>query len=388
MTEAQLTLRKSLTRHLRAGHPWVYRDAVEEACGQAGDVITLVDRQGSFVARGLLEAGPIAVRVLTVVDEPIGRAFFARRIRKAFELRAFLDFGDTTAYRLIHGEGDRIPGFVLDRYNEYAVLRCDGDASTRRAPEFIDALVPELDRIGVSNLVLKTGRGREALASVVHGDAPPDRLEVRERGMRLHASLLKGQKTGLFLDHRESRHRVRSLAGGLSVLNLYGYTGGFSVAAGLGGAIEVTTVDIARPALDFADSSWRANDLGAECHRMVAADVSRYLAEETRDRPGLIVSDPPNFAPREDAREEAMSTYTRLHRSCLSRLAPGGLYLAASCSSHIHGPDFDLTLREAAVASGAVVQRLGAWSAPADHPRLDSFPESDYLKVRLLRRIA
>lgn len=383
-----LTLRKPLTRHLHAGHPWVYRDALTPFEAEPGQVATLRDRDGRFVARGLVEDGSIALRILSLVDEEIDASFWSRRVRKALTLRASLDLGDTNAYRLIHGEGDRCPGFVVDRYDRYAVLRCDGAAATAKAQDFAESLFPELKARGVENLLLKTGRGSDAHTRPLFGKAPPERLTVREYGMLLHANLLRGQKTGLFLDHRESRRRVRALSRGQSVLNLYGYTGGFSVAAGLGGATQVTTLDIAKPALEFAQSSWLANDLPAERHQTVASDAGKYLSANEQGAYGLIIADPPNFAPRQSAKPEARQAYTRLHQSCVERLAPGGLYLAASCSSHIGADEFDHTLREGALAAGAIMQRLRAWSAPADHPRLDAYPQMDYLKVRLLRRLA
>jgi 23S rRNA (cytosine1962-C5)-methyltransferase len=210
---------------------------------------------------------------------------------------------------------------------------------------------------------------------------------VEEHGMQLCANLWQGQKTGLFLDHRESRRRVRELSGGLRVLNLYGYTGGFSVAAGLGNATQVITVDIARPALDLAERSWRANRLPDTSHTAQAGDVPALLTTfgERRERFDLIVADPPSFAPSAAAKTAALESYAALHARALGLVASSGLYLAASCSSHISEEDFDLTLREGSRRARRDMQLLERWSAPADHPRLLAFPEGDYLKVLLLR---
>jgi 23S rRNA (cytosine1962-C5)-methyltransferase len=191
----------------------------------------------------------------------------------------------------------------------------------------------------------------------------------------------------LFLDHRETRARVRQLSAGHQVLNLYGYTGGFSIAAGLGGAGSVTTVDLAKPALALAERGWRENDLPPDAHRVRAADVPEYLiaAADGGERYSLIVSDPPNFAPRQSAVPQALQAYEAMHAGVFRLLTAGGLYLAASCSSHVDRAMFEQTLQRAAARARRVVQVLERSGAPADHPRLLAFPEGDYLKIVLVR---
>jgi 23S rRNA (cytosine1962-C5)-methyltransferase len=171
------------------------------------------------------------------------------------------------------------------------------------------------------------------------------------------------------------------------VLNLYGYTGGFSVAAGLGGAVHVDTVDIAAPAIETAVATWAANGLDPSAHDGHVADAPAYLASAREIRFDLVVADPPSFAPRESARAAALESYEKLHAACLGVLGASGLYLAASCSSHVGRADFDATLREGTARAKRTAQILGTWGAPADHPRLASFPEGDYLKVTLARVI-
>jgi 23S rRNA (cytosine1962-C5)-methyltransferase len=204
--------------------------------------------------------------------------------------------------------------------------------------------------------------------------------------MRLIANLWEGQKTGLFLDHRESRARVRALAAAQTVLNLYGYTGGFSVAAALGGAREVTTVDLAKPAIELAVRTFAANQLSVP-HRALAEDVEQFLKREVeaQRRYQLIIADPPNFAPAQAKLEGALESYASLHGSALGLLEPGGLYLAASCSSHVRSQDFLDTLREGARRARRVLTILEQTGAPFDHPRMLAFPEGDYLKVVLVR---
>lgn len=378
-------LRKPLERSLRSGHPWVFRDALEAMAAAPGTAVRVLDRQGRFLAVGLADAGPIAVRVFSLRDEPIDRALFERRIARAFALRERVVPEQTDAYRLLHGEGDGLPGFVCDRYGRCAVLKLDGEAAPAHAAAFTACLTPALSALGVESLIVRTSRKQADGWELVWGAAPPREHIVHERAMRLWTNVYEGQKTGLFLDHRETRRRVRMLARGLSVLNLYGYTGGFSVAAGLGGARRVTTVDLAKPALALAERSFVDNGLSAADHTCVADDALAFLsgARERGERYQLVIADPPNFAPRKTAIENAQKAYEALHSAALAVLEPEGLYLAASCSSHIDRSLFEESLRRGAAHQRRTLQVLERGGAPADHPRILAFPESDYLKVLL-----
>jgi len=347
----------------------------------------VLDKAGRFLAAGLAEAGPIGVRVFSLRDEALDVALFRARIARALQLRARCIPEQTDAYRLLHGEGDGLPGFVCDRYGSAAVLKLDGEAAPAVAAAFLPALTSQLQGLGVTSLILRTSRKQADACEVVWGTAPARELTVQEHGMRLWTNLYEGQKTGLFLDHRETRRRVRQLARGLSVLNLYGYTGGFSVAAGLGGAEHVTTVDSAKPALALAARSFRDNGLREQDHSLHAVDALAFLqsAAKSGTRYQLVIVDPPNFAPRKSAVENAQKAYEALHAAALSVLEPDGLYLAASCSSHIGRSAFEESLRRGAAHARRVVQVLEQSGAPADHPRLLAFPEGDYLKVLLAR---
>ena len=386
--EPVVRLARKLERVLRQGHPWVWRDALVDLSAPAGTVVTVVDAKGGFVARGIADDGPIGVRVLTCNPrEQVDAALFARRIVLADDLRQRGVGEDTDTLRLLHGEGDRLPGVVCDLYGRCAVLRFDGAGAAAWQDVVIESLKPILHRRGVSTLLVRSGRGHQSVSECAFGDPPEGPFEVRELGMRLLVDVIHGQKTGLFLDHRPSRLRVRQLARGLEVLNLYGYTGAFSIAAGLGGATAVDTVDLAAPALELAEASWALNELPAAAHRCHAADVPQYLdrALAKGARWNLIIADPPSFAPRESAVEAALGAYRKLHTSCLSLLEPGGLYLAASCSSHVRRETFEQTVLEAAGKLRRPLQLLDSWSAGTDHPRLPAFPEGDYLKAVLVR---
>lgn len=383
-------LQKKIDGTLRLGHPWIWRDALADFRADAGDVVTVVDARNAFVARGLAEEGPIGVRVFTLQDEPVDESLFSRRIDEAFALRERIVPSETNAYRLLNGEGDRVPGIVCDRYASYATVQLDGAAAPAWRDRVLPILESALKKIGVDTILVRTGKRGERRVDCAVGVSPSEPIEVREHGMILIADLIHGQKTGLFLDHRESRHRVRELSRGRRVLNLYGYTGGFSVAAGLGGATAVTTVDIAPEAIAFAERTFARNVGDSIPHVAIASDVPEFLkgARQRGERFDLIVSDPPSFAPNEEALTRALQSYRTLHQAALRLLAPGGLLVAASCSSHVDRDAFESTLVDAAPVAGQVVQILERDGAPADHPRLSAFPEGDYLKVLLARVVS
>lgn len=397
--EATLTLARPLERALRDGHPWVYRDAVRGSA-PAGSVATLVDARGGFVARGLADDSVIALRVFTTRDESLSEPLLRARIEDAALLRDAVITADTTAYRLVHGEGDRLPGFVVDVYGSIAVLKTDGAGAFAWRDRFASALEPVLKSRGINALLRRASNAGERVAArdgddkaeLVWGTLPDEgarrgRVVVREHGMALVGDLLSGQKTGLFLDQREARKLVRSLARDRRVLNLYSYTGGFSVAAGLGGARAVESVDIAQGAIDLARESWEANALDASLHQAHCEDVWKFLANKTkaRARYDLVIADPPSFAPRADSVAKALDAYKQLHASSLALVAHGGFYLAGSCSSHVTREMFFETLREGARRAKRTLQLIEAKGAPADHPRLLAFSEGDYLKADLYR---
>lgn len=387
--EARARLRKPLERSLALGHPWIYRDALDELDARPGEVVTVLGKRGGFVARGFADAGPIGVRVLTVADEPLGPALFERRVRAAAELRDRVVPPDTDAYRLVHGEGDRLPGLVCDVYGQHAVMQLDGEGVIAWRDQLLEALTPALDARAVTTVLVRTGRRGSKRLELARGAMPDAPVIVREHAMKLEVDLVQGQKTGLFLDHRESRARARALGRGRRVLNLYGYTGGFSVAAGLGGASRVTTVDVAEGAVRAAERNWGHNALDPARHLGETSDVGDWLTSHARghERFDFVIADPPSFAPNEAALEAALASYVELHQRALALVAPGGLYLAASCSSHVDRAAFEQTLRVGAERSRRVLQVLDRWGAPPDHPTLVAFPEGDYLKCTLLRAL-
>jgi 23S rRNA (cytosine1962-C5)-methyltransferase len=383
-----LKLKKALSRVLSEGHPWIFKDALEGSAS-TGQVVTINDHKNRFVCRGIADAGPIGVRVFTNIDEPLDTTLFENRIASAVSLRSQIILDDTTGYRLIHGEGDRLPGVVCDVYADYAVLQFDGKGILHWQDTIVDILKPILLDKNIPNLLIRSRVGQEHQVNPVLGQLPQMPILILEHGMKLLVDPLRGQKTGLFLDHRESRRRTRQMAKYLRVLNLYGYTGGFSIAAGLGQARQVDTVDISSGAIDLAQKNWELNNLDPSIHNLHVSDVRNFLqkAAGSRKEYDLIIADPPSFAPRESNVLAAKKAYEGLHCACLKRLINGGYYLAASCSSHIRADTFENTLKKGASKAHCSIQLIDRWSAPGDHPRLLSFPEGEYLKVMLIRKL-
>lgn len=391
----ELKLVKDVRSSIDAGHPWIYRDALERSDARPGELVRVVERDRSTLALGFADEGVIALRIVARKKSELEGDPIRSRLASALAVRGAFLGEDTTAFRWVHGEADRLPGLVVDVYGAFAVVRFDSTGAERFVLEACpgpargeQGLVAALRaaRPSLAGVLVRKGRGEAKEVRLVWGEEPPQPVRVTEHGMVMLADLRHGQKTGLFLDHRESRRRIRGLARGRDVLNLYGYTGGFSIAAGLGGARSVETVDVAEAALALAEAGWSANGLPVGAHTRSTEDVPRFLeqAREASRQYDLIVGDPPSFAPNEAAVPNAMRSYRALHRACLRLLRPGGLYLAASCSSHIGTERFDRTIREAVEKIPRHVRILERWGGAADHPRLPAFPEGDYLKCVLL----
>jgi 23S rRNA (cytosine1962-C5)-methyltransferase len=387
----QVALRhRSTADRLMRGHPWVWRDAIAEGFegAKVGEEVRVVAPDGAELGHGLADPGsPIAVRLWTHGREPIDRLLWLARAERACALRARLFEGARTdAFRVLHGEGDRMPGLVVDRYGSVAVGRADGDAALAHVHDLADALWPALASWGVSTFVCRIGeKGQPPGLQVLRGEAPPDTVRVEEHGVPFVVDIARGQKTGAFLDQRDNRKLVGEIAGGRRVLNLFSYAGGFSLHAALGGARHVTSVDVAVAAHATAQASFRAAGVDPAGHAFVTADVRAFLdgARARSETWDLVVSDPPSFAPSEKAVPRALSAYRALHRTCAAVLAPGGILCASSCSSHVDAPAFLATLDDVALG-GRALSVLELRGAGPDHPTLAGFPEGRYLKFAVL----
>jgi 23S rRNA (cytosine1962-C5)-methyltransferase len=368
----------------------VWRDSVAQGLAglPVGAEVEVVSSTGEPAGHGFADPGsPIAVRLWTHGRAPVDAGVLRSRAERASAVRAPLFAGARTdAFRVVHGEGDRMPGFVVDRYGPIAVARTDGDAAAVRLPDVAAALWPVLAQAGVTSLVHRTGaKGETPRLEVLSGEAAPDTVQVEEHGIPFVVDLARGQKTGAFLDQRDNRRRVGELARGRRVLNLYSYAGGFSLHAALGGARHVTSVDVAAAAHATAQASFRAAGVDPSKHAFVTADVRAFLdgARDRGDAWDLIVSDPPSFAPSERAVARALAAYRALHRACADVLAPSGVLCASSCSSHVDAVAFVATLDDAALGRGDL-SVLEVRGAGADHPSLAAFPEGRYLKFVVL----
>lgn len=369
---------------VRRGHPWVYRDQLTDTpSAPAGQEVRVVGPDGATLGHGLFEPdSPIAVRLWTRGDASVSDGLLEARLDRALAWRtALFPPPNTTAYRLVHGEGDRTPGFVVDRYEHVAVLRTDGDAAARRVDWFVRALWPRVRATGVTVLALRAAGARPV---AIEGTLP-ETVDVREHGVPLRVDLVAGQKTGAFLDQRENRVRVGALARGRRVLNLFSYQGGFSLTAALGGAVHTTSVDLAARAHATAQVSFRLAGVDPAKHAFVTADAFTFLDQAGRAGKtwDLVVSDPPSFAPSEKARPSALASYRRLHRACAAVLAPGGILCAGSCSSHVDATAFLATLDDDALGRADLCLRE-TFGPPADHPTLPGWPEGRYLKFAVL----
>lgn len=378
---AVAVLRKPLEQAIRLGHPWVFAASLGLPTGlRTGAAVDLHDQRGRFLARGLYDAdSPIALRLWTRrADEAIDGRLLRRRVREAAALRRpLVDPAAVDAWRLLHGEADGLPGLVVDRYGEAAVIKADTPAVAALLPALAEALKaqhPELKSVAE--------RAADGELRPLSGPAPGDPLLVREHDLRLEADLRRGHKTGLYLDQRENRRRVGRLAAGRRVLNLFAYTGGFSVAAALGGASQVCSVDIAAPALDAARRNFAHSglDAGDGAYGFVAADCLDFLSGDER-RWDLIVLDPPSMAPSAAALPKALAQYRLLNQRCLERLAPGGILVSCSCSSHVSAADLRSVIAEAASLAGRELRLFALHGPGPDHPSLPGFPEGDYLQA-------
>ncbi len=396
MNVVRLALRPGLARHLRAGHPWVFRKGLEQVPRiPPGSVVDLTEG-GKFVARGYFDPhSPIAVRVLTRdVRDTIDGAFLEGRISRALRLRrTLLDLSATDAFRWLHGEADGLPGVVVDLYGSLAVVKLYSAGLTPYRAMLASALravMPELSGIlgrdqaaDVETLEEDAGQGGGQLLF----GAAPEYVTIREKGVRFRVDPWRGQKTGFFLDQRENRALVRHLAPGARVLNCFCFTGGFSVNAALGGAAHVFSVDQDADAIALARENFRENGLDPERHDFLAADVFRLL-QSFRDEGRqfeLVVLDPPAFAKTQRAVEAALDGYASLNRQALALVAPGGFLATASCSARVSPEAFQGALKEAAAKAGVDVTLVEERYQPADHPVALAFPEGRYLKFHILR---
>lgn len=362
------------------GHPWIYRDHLpSHVTLETGSWVKVVCR--SWAGLGLYDAhSPLAIRVFGRYEEP-SASWFKNRIASALRRRkSLLRDGTTNAFRMVNGEGDRLPGLVVDVYGQFAAIRLDSGALKGLLPWIVPAIQEVLQPHGICQ---RNGEKLEVLA----GRAPPSRLIVSENGLRFLADIATGQKTGLFLDHRENRARLEAFCPDQRVLNLFSYTGGFSLYAARAGATEVVSVDRAGDAMSRAEDNVKLNGMDATRFQFVTADALKYLeqAQSEGQQFGVVISDPPSFARNRTQRRKALKAYEKLHTLCLSVLEPEGVYAAASCTSQVDRNAFAGSVLDAATRLRRPLQIIQDSGQAIDHPISAGHPEGRYLKFIAFR---
>jgi 23S rRNA (cytosine1962-C5)-methyltransferase len=393
-TESRLRLRLTPAAEaaVRERHPWLYAGGIREEnrLGYLGELAVLYDRRNRFLGIGLFDPdSPIRVRVLYVgPPRPLDEAWWRKHLAEAVARRQGLFASDTTGYRYINGESDGWPGLVLDRYDTTLVLKLYSAAWAPRLAELVTLIQEQIPH---ERIVLRLSRNLQSGAtdegSVLSGSELVRTVTFQEHGLRFEADVLRGQKTGFFLDQRENRAFVETLASGREVLNAFSFSGGFSLYAARGGAKSVTDVDISRHALESAERNFalnRANATLRACHHEgVQADVFDWLRDSPPRQFDLIVLDPPSLARKDAQRAEALKAYGRLARLGVERMRRGGILVAASCSAHVPAQEFFTVVRRTARNAGRVFRELRTTFHPLDHPA--TFPEAQYLKCIYLR---
>ncbi len=389
----RLRITAAAENFIRSGHPWIFADSVREQNrdGASGELAVIYDRRDKFLAAGLFDPdSPIRVRVLHA-GKPLAldAAWWMAQLDAAVRRRDGLFDARTTGYRLINGESEGWPGLVLDRYGDTLVLKLYTAAWLTRLDDII-ALIRE--RLQPERIVLRLSRNIQRAAEhfdrgrqdgkILFGPAVTEAVVFLENGIRFEADVLRGQKTGFFLDQRENRREVGELARGREVLNAFSFSGGFSLYAARGGAKSVTDLDLSPHALAAAERNFQLNSIDPAVvgcrHECVQADAFEWLAGGDARKFGLVVLDPPSLAKREAERDGAIRAYARLVGHGIQKLARDGLMLAGSCSAHVSAEEFFGAVRQAAGNSGRRFIELKTTRHAPDHPA--TFKEAEYLK--------
>lgn len=392
----QIFLRRGKEESLLRHHPWIFSGAIasvksDRAEIAEGEVVDVYTHNGDFIARGHYQIGSIAVRVLTFEREEIDQTWWERRIAVAYDIRRALGLAsaaDTDCYRLVHGEGDSLPGLVVDIYGSAAVIQCHSVGMYRSRMSVAEALRTVFgSRLTAiydkSSQTVPYKAGLNAIDGYLFGHSDCRSHTVTENGLKFKVNWEEGQKTGFFLDQRENRALLRRYAAGRTVLNTFCYTGGFSVGAMAGGALQVCSVDSSERAVQLADENMRLNFGDAVRHEAVAADAVEYL-KHIGGIYDLIILDPPAFAKHHKVLGNALQGYKRINARAIAQIKSGGILFTFSCSQAVSKELFRTTVFSAAAIAGRNVRILHQLTQPADHPINIYHPEGEYLKGLVL----
>ena len=391
MSNKKVYLKPGKEESLKRFHPWVFSGAIAKIEGEPeeGEIVDVYTSKKEFIACGHYQIGSIAVRVLTFVQEPVNHEFWKRRLAVALDLRRSLglvDNPENNTYRLVHGEGDNLPGRIIDVYDRTAVMQAHSAGMHVYRMEIAEALSEVMDGI-VENIYYKSETTLPFKADLgpengfIKGGSPEN--IALENGLKFHVDWLKGQKTGFFVDQRENRHLLERYSKGRNVLNMFCYTGGFSFYAMRGGANLVHSVDSSAKAIDLTNKNVELNFPGDPRHEAFAEDAFKYL-DRMGDQYDLIILDPPAFAKHRDALRNALRGYSKLNAKAFEKIKPGGILFTFSCSQVVDKKDFRNAVFTAAAQSGRSVRILHQLTQPGDHPVNIYHPEGEYLKGLVL----
>ena len=374
-------------------HPWIFSGAIQHADEglQAGDTVTVTDHKGNILGTGFCESDSIAVKLLSFENRKIDEWFFLEKLKLAFEVRRSMGLADnphTNCYRLVHSEGDGLAGLIIDIYGSTAVVQAQTEGMALHLKEIVRALklIPELHLEAIYNKSAEAMKRMGKEDTVEDGYLFGNQIDnvVLENNRRFKVDWENGQKTGFFLDQRENRELVRQLAQGKTVLNAFGYTGGFSVTALNGGAKSVVTVDASRKAIEAAEANLELNGFSKETNPCVVADMKDYINKVEEGTFDMIILDPPAFVKRHHDRHRGLQGYRYLNAEAIRKIAKGGLLFTFSCSQAVDKATFQGIVTAAAIEAGRNVRILYQLSQPADHPVNIFHPEGAYLKGLVL----
>lgn len=384
-------LKKGKEESAKRFHPWIFSGAIQRMDEgiEEGEVVNVITSYGETIGRGHYQIGSIAVRILTFDNEEIDAEFWYKRLKVALEMRQSIGIADNpnnNTYRLVHGEGDNLPGLVIDCYGKTAVVQAHSVgmhmsriAITEQLVKVMDGRIDNVYYKSETTLPFKADLGQEN--AFVYGGTMEN--VALENGLKFRVDWLRGQKTGFFVDQRENRSLLEHYAKGKKVLNMFCYTGGFSFYAMRGGAELVHSVDSSAKAIDLTNENVNLNFPGDPRHQAFCEDAFKFL-EHNADKYDLIILDPPAFAKHRAALHNALKGYTRLNVKALERIKPGGLLFTFSCSQVVTKDNFRNAVFTAAAQAGRKVRILHQLHQPADHPINIYHPEGEYLKGLVL----
>ena len=389
-----IVLKRGKADSLRRFHPWVFSGAIQSLPNnlKEGEIVRVEDASSQFLAVGHYQIGSIAIRILSFEDVVVDDAFWDERLSEALILRRALNLlrADNNIFRLVHGEGDRLPGLIVDIYGETAVMQAHSVGMHYARHQIAQSLQRILGKSVTqvyykSETTLPYKANLEELDGPLLGNASNNNVAV-ENDLRFHIDWLRGQKTGFFIDQRENRLLLQHYSNKRYVLNMFCYTGGFSVYALRGGAQEVVSVDSSAKAIDLTNANVALNYPNCDHHKAYAEDAFKFL-DKADDAYDLIVLDPPAFAKHKEAVRNALKGYTRLNLQAMRKIKRGGILFTFSCSQAISKDQFRLAVFTAAAQSGRYVRILHQLHQPADHPINIYHPEGEYLKGLVLEII-